>query len=518
MSEQGNHLLHVLHVICPYWVQKILLYPNKFRKVCKAAQQILIEKQVKMCLHPKLSIYNDEDYDNDNVPDELDLLSLIQFNSFTLNYSKCFHQVIISFYCQESKREDQIVSTILSNLEHFSRLQDIKLAFSEVEEEFMILLEEKLKILQKNEQYGGLQRLTLDEFAVPSCANLSLRSIFETCGPSLVSLSISDCGLRGRIKLLTETLSFFTSITEFTMSCEELTNDECEELLNGLVSCKRLKTLSLHGVMGKGEIMETNFFETMFPQLPSLSTLNLSYNHFSERTIQSLGDALHETSTILHLEMGNTNLSDQTLNSFKTPRCLRSLNLSCNSRIRRQGMFSLFFTLDCLHFLQELNLSHIEIGKAGACLLSASFASIPELRDLSLNYSKIGDDGLFRIANNLSKLQLLEKLEVCGCRVKSRSIARVIKEVLHTQTLCQLESGLGRNKFIFLCCSNQLADSDCFEIVSAMYHFKNLNVGNLSIELDLNENEIEVEGADHLATALSEISFFKRFKLTTDSV
>ncbi|KAM9607669.1 protein NLRC5 isoform 2-T5 [Trichechus inunguis] len=209
--------------------------------------------------------------------------------------------------------------------------------------------------------------------------SLLVRQLMETC-TRLQQLSLSQVNLCDASSLLLQSLLLSLSeLKKFRLTSSCMSIEALSQLTSGLSHCHNLEELDLSNNRFDKELMGT------LEEKCRLKELDLS-----------------------HLPLGGWSL-DMLTRGLSHMAFLQRLTLSGNGI---DDCCQLSEALRDATSLQELDLSHNQLGDAGAQLLAAVLPGLPELRKLDLTANSISPVGGVQLANSLSFCRHLEDLRL----------------------------------------------------------------------------------------------------------
>ncbi|XP_052298176.1 receptor-like protein 13 isoform X7 [Citrus sinensis] len=302
-------------------------------------------------------------------------------------------------------------NSILSSLARLSSLTSLDLSANRLKGSIDIKELDSLRDLEKL----NIGRNMIDKFVVSKgpkrLSRLNNLKVFDLSGnlfnnsilsslarlSSLRSLLLYDNRLEGSIDV--KEFDSLSNLEELDMSYNEIDNFEVPQGYKGL---RRLKSLDLSEV----EIRDGSKLLQSMGSFPSLNTLDLSYNNFTD--IATATQELHNFTNLEYLTLDESSLHISLLQSIASlfP-SLKNLSIShceVNGVLRGQG------------FPHFKSLEHFDMDDAPTALntnfLQIIGVSMPSLKYLSLSDSTLGTNSSMILDQGLCSLVHLQELRM----------------------------------------------------------------------------------------------------------
>ena len=232
-------------------------------------------------------------------------------------------------------------------------------------------------------------------------------------------------------KTLTHSLSYLREITI------QGPTSELVSLMNNLHHVPQLSELTLFQV-GMGN-QECHLLATNLKYVGELRLLRLSRDPLGHG-ISELAKHLH---SVLHLEkfyLLDTQMGEEGVaalaHSLKHVTRLSELDLSCNPL--GHGISELAKHLHSVPYLKQLNLDETKMGEEGVTALAHSLKYVTRLRELDLSYNSLGH-GVSEVAKHLQSVPHLKELHLRDTQMGEEEVTALAHSLKYVTQLSDLD-------------------------------------------------------------------------------
>ena len=247
------------------------------------------------------------------------------------------------------------------------------------------------------------------------CAAFIAESLHHS--PNLHELIFSSNPLHSVVSHLVENLHHVPQLTVLELSYVQMGEKECAALAASLKYLNKLEKLYLyHNALGHGIIELAKNLNSV----PNLTGLDLSDTNMGEDEASALARALKDV----------PELSD--------------LDMACNAL--GHGIIELAKNLNSVPNLNQLYLSYTNMGENEVSALARALKDVPELSDLDMAHNALGH-GIIELAKNLNGVPNLTKLDLSHTNMgedEASALARALKDVPELSNLKLGWNPLGR--------------------------------------------------------------------------
>ena len=222
------------------------------------------------------------------------------------------------------------------------------------------------------------------------CAAFIAESLHHS--PNLHELCLSWNPLHSGVSHLAENLHHVPQLTKLELTYVQMGEKECAALAASLQYLNKLKKLNMsHNALGHGIIELAKNLNSV----PNLTWLNLSYTNIGEDEASALARALKGVPELSNLDMTHNALG--------------------------HGIIELGKNLNSVPNLTELHLSYTNMGEDEASALARALKGVPELSTLDLEWNPLGR-GVRDLAQHLSSVPKLWHLRLSGVQMTKTEI------------------------------------------------------------------------------------------------
>ena len=223
----------------------------------------------------------------------------------------------------------------------------------------------------------------------------------------------------------------------------EIGEPDCEALCELLKSSHSLQYL--HIQLNNLSTESVASIITGLSHNSSLTTLDISYSHFSMANVDSLASILkdHSKCTLTELYLEDCHISSEGAMELAAALCknttLKHLNLNRNPIGEHvEGVTAVAKMLVENKTLTKLDLRDCHISSEGAVELAAALCKNSTLKHLNLSRNPIGVEGASSMSDMLQHNTSLEDLHLCDDSVGEEGVHQLINSLKHNQTLREL--------------------------------------------------------------------------------
>ena len=184
--------------------------------------------------------------------------------------------------------------------------------------------------------------------------------------------------------------------------------------------------------------------------------LDLSYHRIGDTGATTLAKVMGmEKLNISHCGIGEEGMVALS-SALKTNTTLKCLN-ACWNRFGDEGAFHLAKALSHTS-LQEIDISHCDIGEEGMVALSSALKTNTTLKCLNACWNRFGDEGAFHLAKALSHTSLQE-IDISCCGIGEEGMVALSSALKTNTTLKCLNA-----------CESRFGDKGAFHLAEALSH------------------------------------------------
>ncbi|KAL9979043.1 hypothetical protein ACROYT_G016635 [Oculina patagonica] len=250
------------------------------------------------------------------------------------------------------------------------------------------------------------------------------------------------------LKVVNNVLPLVTSPRKVDIQCDYGKNYDAQ-LIERMVSCihftDNLHSLRLHHIKLTAKCA-TDVARSLH-QAPNLQKLDLSRNPLYSG-VSDLAENLHHVPQLTELKLTGVNMGDKECKilaaSLKDVKKLQVLALSYNPL--GHGIIELAKHLNSVPDLNELTLAETQLGEEETKALAHCLKSLPELKKLDLSSNPLGH-GIIELAKNLHCVPHLTWVSLSKTQMgeeEGSALARALKYVLELEWLDLRSNSLGR--------------------------------------------------------------------------
>ncbi|XP_052023105.1 protein NLRC5 [Apodemus sylvaticus] len=357
---------------------------------------------------------------------------------------------------------------------------------------------------------AGLLGLRLEESWVGS---VSLAALMEVCAQAsgcLTELSVSETQRKLWLRLEFPHQEDNSAAMALRLAHCDLGTDHSHLMRQLVETCARLQQLSLCQVSFSDDDNGTRsrLLQKVLLSSCELKSFRLTFSQVSTESLAHLASGLRHCHHLEELEFSNNSVCEEhteLLTGALQGTCrLKRLHLS-HLPLEASSLASLIQGLCRLTLLQDLCLSHNQIGDVGTQHLAAILPRLPELRKLDLSGNRIGPAGGVRLVKTLTYFEHLEEI-ILGNNALGDPTALGLAQKLPPQlrVLCLPSSHLGPEGT--LCLAQALEQCPHIEEVSLAENNLSGGVPHFSRRfpllrhIDLVSCKIKDQAAKNLAT------------------
>ncbi|XP_073706226.1 protein NLRC5 [Garra rufa] len=302
-------------------------------------------------------------------------------------------------------------------------------------------------------------------------ANSSLSSTFvthpERISPALQSISFDDCDFEGQ------------HLTPLTLPIQK---------------CHALQDLRFFQL--KVDRKCADFFSAVIPFLQNLRSLTLDLKGAAEDEVETLAEALPDTTAFESLSLSQLVLSDRGAavlgRALQSVPNLKSINLSrCSGWTAARGCDLVRGLVQCV-LLTEIRLDSVVLDEEGVTILAQGFSRLTSLRRLSLNNIKVvtsetfvNGTGILCLLASFKGFRQMEEIELESWRMGDSGTYELMKYVPSWTELVKLSLS-----------DNNVTDQAGEKLLSALSHCRVLQ------KLQLSKNQLGQASAAKLTQVL----------------
>ncbi|CAB4009579.1 NLR family CARD domain-containing 3-like, partial [Paramuricea clavata] len=271
----------------------------------------------------------------------------------------------------------------------------------------------------KNTLFSALGKLKYLKELNLSCTRIT-QTAAEALADVLQSLLLLEKLVLGRInfdggcqKQLFAALGKLKYLKKLDLCYTRITQTGAEALADVLPSLQLLEKLVLGGINFDDGCQKQLF--AALGKLKYLKELDLCYTRVTQTGVEALADVLPSLQLLEKLDLGKIDFDDgcqkQLFSALRKLKYLKELDL-CYTRITQTGAEALADVLPSLQLLEKLDLGKIDFDDGCQKQLFSALGKLKYLKELHLCYTRITQTGAEALADVLTSLQLLEKLEL----------------------------------------------------------------------------------------------------------
>ena len=278
----------------------------------------------------------------------------------------------------------------------------------------------------------NLHKLELCDFNLTGkCAAFIAESLHHS--PNLHELCLSRNPLHSGVSHLAENLHHVPQLTELELAKVQMGEKECAALAASLQYLNKLEILNLYNnALGHGIIELAKNLNSV----PNLTWLKLSDTNIGEDEASALACALKDVPELSTLSLGSNPLGrgvmDLVQHLCSVPKPKEDLS-PCLDGVQMTK-------------LTDLELRDVQMGEKECAALAASLQYLNKLKKLDMSYNALGH-GIIELAKNLNSVPNLTELDLSNTNIgedEASALARALKDVPELSNLKLGWNPLGR--------------------------------------------------------------------------
>ncbi|XP_050991204.1 NLR family, CARD domain containing 5 [Labeo rohita] len=385
---------------------------------------------------------------------------------------------------------------LLDSLVELSTIQTVKLGNN-------CLSSEQIEYFVK--QFGSCHQprdIRIEEPWLTGSAVVSLVAKCLTLQPHIKEIRVR----RASINIITEgnsglSSTFVAHSEKFSPALQSISFDDCDiegqhlaALTLPIQKCNALQDLRFSQL--KVDRKCADFFSAVIPFLQNLRNLTLDLKGAAEDEVETLAEALPDTTTFESLGLSQLVLSDRGAavlgRALQSVPNLELINLSqCSGWTEARGRDLVRGLMQCLS-LAEIRLDSVVLDEEGVTILAQGFSRLTSLRRLSLNNIRVvtsetfvNGTGILCLLASFKSFRQMEEIELESWRMGDSGIHELVKCIPSWTELVKLSLS-----------DNNVTDQAGEKLLMALSHCRLLQ------KLQLSKNQLGLSSAAKLAQVL----------------
>ena len=294
-----------------------------------------------------------------------------------------------------------------------------------------------ITILNDLKQNSNLLKLDLGANVITDEAVRHLAELIVN-NVSINQLYLKDCGLQHiELKILTNALADSQSITEFDVSCNSFSDQNCKDIAHVI---KLNRNIIRHLDFSNCEIEEEGILSVSSAvcETEGLMFLNLSGNQINDPAAGHIAAALCKSTKLEFLILSKCTLSSKGFqsitNSLKEIRNLKYLDISF-IQVTDQASLDIAILIDVNSKLKHLNFSHCNLQENGLLRILNAVNKLDTLKYFNISSNSITIEVANEMATIISNNYSLEHVHISNCRFSEEGILTITREIKVLNTL-----------------------------------------------------------------------------------